>query len=62
MQLAAIKHTVATTLADLRSSLHHLRRAPLLAALTILTLGIGIDASSVFVGRSARVLKPLRDW
>jgi hypothetical protein len=57
---AAIKHLVETTLADRRTALRHLRRAPLLAALTILTLGLGIGATTaVFSLVTAMLLEDL---
>ena len=64
MQPAAIKHAIETTLADLRNALRHLRRAPLLASLTILTLGLGIGATTaIFSLVNAMLLEdlPLRD-
>jgi hypothetical protein len=60
----AFSHAVETTLADLRTALRHLRRAPLLAALTILTLGLGIGATTaIFSLVNAMLLEdlPFRD-
>ena len=50
MQRIATRHAVEITLADLRNALRHLRRAPLLASLTILTLGLGIGATTAIFG------------
>ncbi len=64
MQRGAIKHAVETTLADLRNALRHLRRAPLLASVTILTLGLGIGATTaIFSLVNAMLLEdlPFRD-
>jgi hypothetical protein len=64
MPPAAIKHAVETTLTDLRNALRHLRRAPLLASLTILTLGLGIGATTaIFSLVNAMLLEdlPFRD-
>src|SRR5687768_10675274 len=64
MQPAAINHAVETTLADLRNALRHLRRAPLLASLTVLTLGLGIGATTaIFSLVNAMLLEdlPFRD-
>jgi len=64
MQRVGIRHAVETTLADLRNALRHLRRAPLLASLTILTLGLGIGATTaIFSLVNAMLLEdlPFRD-
>ncbi len=64
MQRVAIRHTVETTLGDLRNAVRHLRRAPLLASLTILTLGLGIGATTaIFSLVNAMLLEdlPFRD-
>jgi putative ABC transport system permease protein len=64
MRAIAINHAVENTLGDLRSALRQLRRAPLLAVLTILTLGLGIGATTaIFSLVNALLLEdlPFRD-
>ena len=59
-----IKHAVETTLGDLRSAFRQLGRVPLLAVLTILTLGVGIGATTaIFSLVNAMLLEdlPFRD-
>jgi predicted permease len=59
-----IRHAVETTLGDLRRALRQLRRAPLLAVLTILTLGLGIGTTTaIFSLVNALLLEdlPFRD-
>ena len=52
---SAWEHVVATTAADVRLAVRRLRRSPGFAAVTVLTLGVGLGASTAIFG----VVKPV---
>ena len=61
---ASVLHSAETTLADVRHAWRRLRRAPLFAAITILTLALGVGANTaIFSLVSALLLEdlPFRD-